>query len=751
MSPPSGTAVPDLSVTTPAGESFAVTAFEGREGVSRLFEYQIDLLAASNAVAFDTMLGRGVTVRLLLADGAPRHFHGLVRSVAQGGTTHDAAGYERTAYRLTLVPALWTLTRRQQSRIFQQLTVPDILKKVLTGLDSKYELHGTYEPRNYCVQYRETDFDFACRLMEEEGIFYFFRHADGAHSMVIADAPAAHPALPGAPVAFEPMRGGVRPDDSVYTWQKEQTLTAGKVLLWDHTFEMPGRTHEASAPVRATVQVGPVSHKLAVGGNDALELYDYPGEYAKRFDGIAPGGSDRAADVQKIAQDNARTAKLRMQAEEARALKTEGASTCRRFVSGHKFTLEKHATGDGEYVLLELEHEARAGDVALSGTSPAFAYKNRFVCAPAGLPFRPARATPRPHVPGCQTATVVGPAGEEIFVDKYGRVKVQFHWDREGKRDANSSCWVRVATSWAGKQWGAVHLPRIGQEVVVDFLEGDPDRPIIVGSVYNAEQMPPYALPDNKTQSGVKSRSSPQGTDEMFNELRFEDKKGEEQVFLQAQKDLKVVVENDETRTVGHDRTTLVTRHDTLDLKNQPKEGDALGSGNQTITIHKGNQSTTLKEGNQTVTLDKGNQDVALKDGNRTLDVKGTETTTIKSDRKVTVTEGNQTIVVQKGNQKVQVKMGNDETIIDLGNYTLTVKMGNIDIKANLGKITIEAMQGIELKCGQSSVKVDQTGVQVKGIMTKIEGMAMAQMKSPMTQVNGDGMLIAKGGITMIN
>jgi type VI secretion system secreted protein VgrG len=749
---PSGdasSAPPILSVSTPLGDVFAVTAFDGREGVSRLFEFSVDLVAsATQTVGFDQLLGRGVTVHLLQSDGAPRHFHGLVRSVAQGGSSTDQSGHRRTAYRLTLVPALWTLTRHRQSRIFQQLSVSAILEKVLTGLPVKLDLRGHYEPRNYCVQYRETDFAFASRLMEEEGIFYFFTHADGQHTMVVADQPAAHPTHPGAPIPIHAPEGGVRPDDAIYTWQKEQTLTAGKVVLWDHAFEMPGRNHAAQAPVQASLQVGTVSHKLSVGGNDKMELYDYPGGYAKRFDGIDSGGGERASDVQKIAQDNERTAKLRMQEEEALAVKTEGASTCRQLVSGYKLSLTGHENADGSYVILELEHEARAGDVALSSASAGFTYKNRFTCVPAAVAYRPPQTTPRPHVAGCQTATVVGPRGEEIFVDKYGRVKVQFHWDREGKLDANSSCWVRVASPWAGKKWGAVHLPRIGQEVVVDFLEGDPDRPIIVGSVYNAEQMPPYVLPANRTQSGVKSRSSPQGTDETFNELRFEDKKGEEEVHLQAQKDLTILVKNDETRTVDHDRRTTIGRHDYTELK--PKEDG--GVGNQDLTMHKGDRSILLKEGSQSTVLEKGQLLVDIKQGDHDLRVNGNERTKVTlGDREVTVADGHHTIEVQKGNQKVQVKMGNDETIVDMGNYTLQCKMGNIAIKANLGTITLESMSGVELKCGQSSVKVDQMGVTVKGMMAKVEGMTMAQLKSPMTQVNGDAMLTAKGGITMIN
>jgi type VI secretion system secreted protein VgrG len=603
-----------------------------------------------------------VTVHLLLGDNTPRHFHGLVRSVAQGGTTHDASGEQRTAYRLTLVPALWTLTRTRRSRIFQQMTVRQILEQVLTGLTMQVDLRGKYEPRNYCVQYRETDFEFVSRLMEEEGIFYFFKHVDGAHTLILGDEPAAHPALPGRPIPFKPTQGGAQPEDAIYGWQKEQTLTAGKVVLWDHTFEMPGRNHAATAPIHATTAVGAVTHKLAVGGNDAFELYDYPGGYAKRFDGVTPGGGDQARELQKIASDNERTAKLRMQTEEARTLRTEGTSSCRHFTSGYKLTLDGNGAAAGSYVLVEVEHVARAGDVALSGTSDGFQYENRFVCIPAALPFRPQAGTPRPHVAGCQTATVVGPRGEDIYVDKYGRVKVQFHWDRAGGNDANSSCWVRVATPWAGKMWGAVHLPRIGQEVVVDFLEGDPDRPIILGSVYNAEQMPPYALPENRTQSGVKSRSSPQGTDEMFNELRFEDKKGEEHIFLQAQKDLKVLVENDETaHEVLHDTTTTITNHDTR------------SSRKATTNNHREGRQPSYEVAR------------AIKCG-----------ACQRASRNIMVKK-DQITIIAPATAWSRVNTGHAREEGPHGERSIWWTRGNVGSKAASVKITLEAMQGIEL------------------------------------------------------
>ena len=544
-----------MGVTTPLGEDkLLLVGFTGQESISRLFNFHLDLIAENKTeVTFDNLLGQKITIRLDLSGRDKRYFNGICNRISQGERDEVF-----TTYRMEIVPQLWVLTKKAQSRIFQQMSVPDILKKVLDGLDVAYEIQGTFHPRDFCVQYRETDFNFASRLMEEEGMFYFFKHSDGSHKMVVANTTQSHTDLPSnSKITHEDVEGGTREDDRVYDWEKVQELRSGKYTLWDHCFELPHKHLEAEANILDSVQAGKVSHKLKVGGNDKFEVYDYPGEYAQRFDGVDRGGGDRAGDLQKIFEDNRRTTDIRIQEEAAPGLVIQGASNCRHFVSGCKFTLQRHFNAEGQYVLTDVAHSARqSGDYRSDDGD--FSYSNRFTCIPLALPFRPQRLTPKPVVQGTQTAVVVGPSGQEIFTDKYGRVKVQFHWDREGKNDQNSSCWVRVGTPWAGKQWGIVHIPRIDQEVIVDFLEGDPDQPIIIGSIYNAREMPPYKLPDNKTQSGIKSRSSQNGTADNFNEFRFEDKKGEEEVYLHAEKNWTIMVENDKGQTVGHDETLTV-------------------------------------------------------------------------------------------------------------------------------------------------------------------------------------------------
>jgi type VI secretion system secreted protein VgrG len=546
-------------VATPLGrDALLITGLTGSEGISQLFRFQLDLLAENGReVAFDKLLGQKATVSLALGGGKQRYWSGIVSRLSQGMRDHSF-----TSHRAEMVPQLWLLTRRVQSRIFQHLSVTDILKQVLQGLDVSFEIRGTFHPRDYCVQYRESDFDFASRLMEEEGIYYYFRHTAAGHQLVLGNTPHGHPELPEqSQLLFDEVRGGVRPEGRITEWEKVQELRSGKVTLWDHCFELPGKHLEADKVIQESVAVGTVSHKLKVAGNERLELYDYPGGYAQRFAGIGSGGSARPAELPKIYEDNKRTADIRMQQEALAGLVIQGAGSCRQLVSGHRFTLARHFNADGQYLITGVEHDVRLGDPTRSGDGVALTYQNRFTCIPLALPYRPPCVTARPRVQGTQTAVVVGPPGEEVFTDKYGRVKVQFHWDRQGKHDADSSCWVRVGAPWAGKRRGLIHIPMVGDEVIVDFLEGDPDRPIIVGSVFNAESMPPWELPANRTVSGYKGRTG-------SNFLKVEDKAPNEKYHLNAENNLEVSVKNHEDHTAKNRKTTIAEGDD-LDVKGE--------------------------------------------------------------------------------------------------------------------------------------------------------------------------------------
>jgi type VI secretion system secreted protein VgrG len=717
-----------LTVTTPLGPNeLLLVGLRGEEGISKLFRFEFSLLAENATdVSFDKLLGQRTTAAIHTLAKESRYISGIISSVSQG---HRDQTF--TEYRVEVVPQFWLLTRRRQSRIFQYLSVPDILKKVLTGLDVTFEIQGTFLPREYCVQYRESDFDFASRLMEEEGIYYFFEHTSSGHTLVLANTPQSHPEIEPANVIYEEAEGGNRPEERIYSWRKTQNLRSGKTTLWDHSFELPGKNLEASKSIVETIRSGQVNHKFKVGGNDKLEIYDYPGEYANTFDGVGRGGGDTSGDLQNIFEDNTRIVDIRMQEEAAQGLSIRGDSSCPRLTAGYRFTLDRHFNADGTYVLTDVEHRVTLeGDYRSADADVTLTYDSAFTCIPLALPFRPERVTEIPRVYGAQTAVVVGPAGEEIFTDKYSRVKVQFPWDREGKNDGNSSCWVRVATYWAGKQWGAIHIPRIGQEVVIEFVDGDVDHPIIVGSVYNAEQMPPYSLPANKTQSGIKSRSSLQGTPANFNEIRFEDKKGSELLHIHAEKDQSIEVENDESHWVGHDRTKTIDHDETTLVKHDRTE---TVDNNETITIHGSRTETVDKD--ETITIH-GSRTESV-DKNESISIGGSRTESVSKDEAITI-GGNRTESVGKSES---ITIASDRSMNVGKNETVHIGMDQ-DIK--VGK-------SITLTCGPSSIQMDPSGITIKAMQITIKGEVAVSVDGVITKVNAGAILKLTGGVTMIN
>lgn len=638
-----------LSLTTPLGKDvLLLSAFTGQEEMSRLFSFQLDMLSEKESIAARDIVGKEVSWTVGRADKELRPFHGVVSRFSAG----TMRGRILREYRAEVVPWLWFLTRTADCRIFQNKTAPEIVEQIFKDLGFsayKADLKGKYVKRDYCVQYRETDFAFVSRLMEQEGIFYYFQHEKGKHTLILADSKNAYKDAVEKKVIFS--TGATLPGH-VTRWEHQYEFRPGKFAQTDYNFETP------STSLMTNTQT-----TVKLPGNDKFEVYDYPGDYLKKADGEA-------------------LTKVHMEEEETAHDVVSADGTCATFGPGYKFTLDKHECSSEqgkEYVVTSVRHAARTTGY-ISGDKEGEDYRNIFACIPSAVPFRPTRTTPRPVVRGPQTAVVVGPRGEEIYTDKYGRAKVQFHWDREGKKDENASCWVRVAQNWAGKNWGGVFLPRIGQEVIVDFLEGDPDRPIITGRVYNAELMPPYTLPANMTQSGVKSRASKNGAADNFNELRFEDKKGSEEIYFHAEKDFNRVVENNDTLKVGFDKK------------------------------------------------DKGDQ---------TIQVFNDQTLTIGNHRTTTVEKGNDTLTVKKGNRTTTVEVGND---------ALTIQKGNQTTKIDAGSGSTEAMQFIELKVGANSIRIDQTGITVKGINIMVMGQAQTLVKAPNTMVVGDALLVLKGG-----
>ncbi len=543
-----------VRVHTPlAPDTLLLQSFSGQEGVSELFQFELRMVSQNRAISFDALVGKNATVQLMLADGQNRFINGVVASFTQAGFTPTGTAQGFAHYRATLVPWLWLLTRTSDCRIFQQMSVPDIIEKLFAERNFKdysLRLHGSFQPREYCVQYRETAFNFVSRLMQEEGIFYFFEHTKDKHTLVLANSPNEFKPCPNQPTAvYGSAKGAGRTKDVVSQWSVGQEVRPGKYTANDFNFETP--------MLDLTAQVT---------GKDEreYEIYDYPGEYRTKDEGEQLVG-------------------VRMQEEDAPRLVATGAGSCRAFAPGYRFELKEHYRRDlnKPYALLSVAHSFdQPINFRSGGGGPDFSYSNHFRCVPHPTPYRPRRTAPVPVVHGTQTAIVVGPAGEEIYTDKYGRVKVQFHWDREGKYDEKSSCWVRVSQNWAGKRWGAMFIPRIGQEVIVDFIEGDPDRPIITGRVYNAASMPPYALPGEKTKSTVKTNSSKGGGG--FNELRFEDLKGSEQIFIHAEKDKHVRVKHDRLEWIGND-SHLMVKHDQLESVDGNKHLTVKGDQNEKV------------------------------------------------------------------------------------------------------------------------------------------------------------------------
>ncbi len=576
-----------IGVTTPLGEdALLLRGMTANERLSSLFEFELDLLGDDDGIAAASLLGQPATVRLAMRDQSQRYFNGYVSRFAQVGFEGRLARYQAT-----LVPWLWFLTRTSDCRIFQEMRAPEIVKQVFrdagyTDFDDR--LSGDYRIWEYCVQYRETHFNFVSRLMQQEGIYWYFTHEDGKHTLVMADGYSSNLPVPGyARISFHAAdQAAERDEDFVFAWSQISGVRPGAYVHDAFDFKKP------SAELRSSA---------AMAGRHAHadhEIYDYPGEY------IAVGEGERYAAV-------------RMEELQADHEIVKGESYARGLAVGHLFTLTDYPRADQnrEYLVISAVHRLQTDEFQSSGASgTGILYQCGFTAMDAQQPFRSARMTPKPVVQGPQTAIVVGPAGEEIWTDEYGRVKVQFHWDRYGEMNENSSCWIRVSQLWAGKQWGAMHLPRIGQEVIVDFLEGDPDQPIVTGRVYNGDLMPPYGLPANQTQSGIKSRSSKGGGPDNFNEIRFEDKKGQEEIHVHAERNLSTVVEASESRSVGGSRSTVIQKDETLTIK----------EGNRTETLEKGNDTLRVKLGNITIEAPAGTYSVSA------LNVAITGTTSVK-------------------------------------------------------------------------------------------------------------------------
>ncbi|WP_224983047.1 type VI secretion system Vgr family protein [Geomonas agri] len=543
-----------ISIRTTLGEdALLLTDLTGEEGISRSFSFELSLLSERHSIPLQTLPGSNATVSITLTNGRRRYLNGTIASFTQGRSGGEEGEDSRFSfYRCILVPWFWTLSKSADIRIFQNRSTPEIVEQVFENHGFswyRFDLRGSYDKREFCVQYRETAFNFVSRLLEEEGLFYFFRHEDGKHTMIIADSPDANPPCPFQQNASSRSSAtGTRNEDVITALETTRYMHSGRYSLNDYNFAIPRTGLKAEAPAVAQTQTA------------KCEVYDAPGCY----------GSRSAGD---------RLARIRMEEEETMATVMFGSSDCRAFASGYRFRLRDHCNSNWEgkeLLLVSVKHDAMEAYATGSSSS----YHNSFVCIPHQTPYRPTRLTPKPVVQGTQTAVVVGPPGEEIHTDQYGRVKVKFLWDRAVKGDDSSSCWIRVSQPLAGNGWGATFLPRVGHEVLVQFLEGDPDRPVIIGQLHNGMNLPPYQLPAEKTKSCLKSCSTPGG--QGHNELRFEDKKGEEQLYLHAQREQVNRVNEDSVEWVGQDRHLIVNR-DRLEKVSRDQHVEIVGDCNETI------------------------------------------------------------------------------------------------------------------------------------------------------------------------
>ena len=556
-----------IRIATPLTDNtFIVLSMDAIEEISALFNIELELASERNDITFDMLAGKNVTLSVASSDKSERFFNGIIVAFSPARIS-EKEGYSN--YSAIVRPALWLLGECCDCRIFQDKSVPDILKQVL-GSDSlaakgvnveiehRLDLSGRYRPRKYCVQYNESDLNFISRICAEEGIFYFFEHQNGRHTLVLADAADKHkPYIPGSKetVRFQRTMGGHLEDEVISDLRQHKKMTVGKYAARDYNFTIP---HADMTVTRDTQQNSPKGQG---------EQYEYPGGYDKT--------NSRGKQL----------ARIRMEESDARIHTLQGRSNCRGFVPGFKFSLEQHplkALNGKSYLFTKVHHKAKQ-DFTAGGTS-GDSYHNFFSCIPHTVPFRPPRNSDKPLIVSSQTAIVTGPTAEEIHTDKHGRVKVKFFWDRrtDDKKDGNMSCWIRVSQNWAGGKWGAMHIPRVGQEVIVNFLDGDPDRPIITGRVYHGLNQPPYDLPAEKTKSTVMSSSSKGGDN--YNEIRFEDLKGREEIFTHAARDQNEVVENDMSTEVNNNQSVTVAQNRAL----------TVASGNETITVGSGTRDVKV-------------------------------------------------------------------------------------------------------------------------------------------------------------
>jgi type VI secretion system secreted protein VgrG len=700
---------PLFTLTNSGDKDLRVVRFTAGERISGLYEVNVELAGPEMDLA--GMVDTTMTLEIAGLE-TPRYLAGICASFEYVGQSRSLQLYEAK-----IVPWLWRLQFRRTSRIFQEMATPDIVRKVLTtaGLASdgfRFDLTETYTPRNYCVQYQEDDLAFLSRLLEEDGIYYFFEHDKDRHTLVFADHVGGHPHIPGeSTLWFLPPGGEVHEREDIHSFRFGEQILPGAVTLRDFNLHKPSESMEVQKQGKRHTD---------------LEVYTYPGDYQDAGRGASHQG-------QTIAQ-------VRLDSQQASRRSGTGASESPRLTAGHTFTLQGHSRQDldAEYRVLTVHHVGHQPQVLeLDASGLQFSYSNKFTVTELSAPHRPARITPRPMMRGLQTATVVGPEGEEVFTDEHGRVKVQFHWDRVAPFNDTSSCWVRVSQLWAGNGWGAMFLPRIGHEVLVDFIEGDPDRPVVTGRVYTGDNKPPYPLPDEKTKSTIKSDSSIGGGG--FNELRFEDNKGSEQVFLHAQKDFDEKVLNNhtedvgvnETITIGSNQDTTIGADKTMHVKGNFTE---TVDGTETRKVTGAVDETFSASETRNITADQsetiGGSVTRTITGSVTENITGSVTQTITGSSTQTITGGVTMTTPAAWNVDaaggITMKAAGGMKFIAEAGFTVLAPGGTKTIDQDFWKIGGGQGDAYTWAIGIAAIKLDLVGISLGNINVKLEHVGMA-------------------------
>jgi len=690
-----------------------VTRFEGKEELSNHFEYFLTIDSPNPSITPSDVIGKPLGLELNRDGDSPRIFHGYISHLWAGDfiASKDSRALPSRIYRIRIVPWSWFMTRAARSFVYlpekQEKSVQDVLDRLMEHVRNYGHVEPWFDPsgayilkgrkHEHCVQYRESDYAFFARTLERYGIYYYFRHEPNKHTLVLGDK-NHHPTLAESEIDYPHSHGIVSPRSSIIEWHHAYEFVSGKWSQTDYDFKNPS----SSLRVEAAKNPG-----VSLSTNAGYELYDYPNDYVRKSDGREE-------------------AHRRQEEEEVRFNTVSGRSSCVTMTPGYVFKLRSHANVPSEagksYLLTSVHHQAQQPG-RWTSMDQAEHYENQFTCIPKEMQFRPRRETPRPQLSSIQTAVVVGPRGEEIYTDEFGRVKVQFHWDREGRWDENTSCWIRVSQSHAGRGFGGIDIPRVGEEVIVSFLEGDPDRPLITGRVYHQEAMPPFSLPGEKTRSGIKTKTY---KGKGFNEMSMDDTPGKEQIRIHGEHNLDAVVKNNETHTIGKDRQKMIGNDETVSIIN-----------NQSIKI-----------GNDQV-LDVGNNRSTTVHANHMESVKAAQTVSVGADQtiKVGASQNNKITANQStsigSKQSTDIGLAKNEMVGAMANELVGfIKTVNVGVAMNtiVGALNSEQTGGVkhivagtkfEVVCGASSLTMDSGGkITIKGTNILIDS-------SGPTKING--------------